>query len=252
MNNSKTESSQVKERNKDRVGLDAATIHELKTFLTAIIASAELLSDELQIDEKDMLGRLIQGIIRNAHSMDEKLSFLSEIDKLRADDLRSKMEAVEVRSVIRDVAAQFYSITKSRNQTLTVELPDNAPPVKANRQYLEQILSTLLANASKFTPDHGKLKVKAWQSNDYLAIQVDDTGVGIPVEEQEKIFQPHYQISHGKVKGDTGSGLGLAIAKQLVELNNGKIWIKSAVGQGSSFFFSLPVASSTAGAQSQT
>ena len=110
----------------------------------------------------------------------------------------------------------------------------------------------LLANANKFTPEHGELKVKAWQDDDYLAIQVDDTGVGIPVEEQEKIFQPHYQISHGRVKGDTGSELGLAIAKLLVELNGGKIWLKSEVGQGSSFFFSLPVESRKAGNQSQS
>ena len=178
--------------------------------------------------------------------MDEKLSFLSEIDRSRADDLYSKMEAIEVRSVIRDVTAQIYPITQSRKQSLTVQLPDRIPPVKANKQYLEQILSTLLANASKYTPAQGKLTVKAWQNDEYVAIRVDDTGVGIPIEEQEKIFQPHYQISQGKVKGDTGSGLGLAIAKLLVELHGGKIWLKSEVGQGSSFFFSLPIESSAA------
>jgi len=241
MDNVASKSGPVIEQKNDRIRLDAATIHELKTFLTAIIASAELLADELQIDEQETLGKLLHGIVRNAHSMDEKLSSLSEIDKLRADDLHSKMEAVEVRSIIRGVAAQFSPVTQRRKQSLAVELPDIMPPVKANRQYLEHILSNLLANASKFTPEYGKLAVKAWQDDGYLAIQIDDTGVGIPVEEQGKIFQPHYQISHGKVKGDVGTGLGLAIAKLLVELHGGKIWVKSGIGQGSSFFFTLPV-----------
>jgi len=99
----------------------------------------------------------------------------------------------------------------------------------------------LLANASKFTPEQGTLKVKASRQEKYLVVQVSDTGIGIPAEEQEKIFQPHYQISNGKVKGDTGSGLGLAIAKLLVELHSGSIRVESTVGRGSSFFFTLPL-----------
>jgi len=244
MDKYKPKNVQVGGQSKEGVGLDAATIHELKTSLTAIIASAELLVDEIETGEESTLRRLIQGIIRNARGMDEKLTYLSEMDRLRAGDIRSELETVEVKSVIRDVAAQFSPITQSKKQSLTVELPDSIPPVKVNRRYMEQILSTLLANASKFTPDQGKLKVKAWQDNDYLAVQVDDTGVGIPIGEQEKIFQPRYQVSHGKEESRTGSGLGLAIAKHLVELHGGRIWLKSVVGRGSSFFFTLPLESS--------
>lgn len=238
MDNSKPKSSEVGEQGKERIWLVAATIHELKTFLTAIIASAGLLADELQVDKKSILGRLIQGIVRNAHSIDERLFFLSEADRMQVGDFQSQLETVKIGTIIRDIAAQFHPITQSKKQSLTLELPDLLPPVKVNRRYLEQILLTLISNASKFTPEQGQVRVSAWQDGDSLIVQVDDNGVGIPVEEQEKIFQSHYQI---RVKGHTGSGLGLAAAKLLVELHGGKIWLKSMVGQGSSFFFSLPL-----------
>lgn len=218
----------------------AAIIHELKTSLTAIIASAELLADELQPDEKSTIGRLIQSIIRNAHSIDEKLSLPSEIAKLRAEDSRFQPEAVEIRQVIRNVAARLYPIIQNRKQSLTLELPDFLPLVKADRRYLEQILLNLLTNASDFTPDQGQIKVSAWQDSTSSVVKVSDTGIGIPPEEQERIFQPYYQVRQDRGRKPRDGGLGLAITKFLVELQKGKIWVESTVGEGSSFFFSLP------------
>jgi len=227
----------------------AAIIHELKTSLTAIIASAELLADELQPGEKSILGRLIQSITRNAHSIDGRLSLLTDTGGLLAESFQFQPEAVAIGQVIHNVATQLYPEIQSRRQALTLEVPDSLPPAKADRQYLEQILLTLIANASKFTAEEGQIKVSVCQDGESLVVQVSDTGVGIPAEEQERIFQPYYQVNRGKAHQPTrfgegkrysDSGLGLAIAKFLVELHQGKIWLKSTVGQGSSFFFSLP------------
>jgi len=220
----------------------STTTHELKTSLTAIIASAELLNDELQLDKKSVSGRLIQSIIRNAHSIDERLSRFSEMAELLAGDFRLQLEPVEIKRVIHDVATRFYPRIRSRNQSLTVELPGSLPLVKADRQYLEEILLALVANASKFTPERGRIKVSARQDGESLVLQVSDTGVGIPTEEQERISQPYYQINRDGEGKKTGSGLGLAITKSLVELHGGKIWLESIVGQGSTFAFSLPIA----------
>ena len=229
-------------QDKKRREFTSATTHELKTSLTAIIASAELLSDEFQLDKKSVSGRLIQSIIRNAHSIDERLSHFSEMAQLLAGDLRLQLEPVEIGQVIHDIAVRFYPKIRGRKQSLTVELPDSLPLVKADRQYLEEILLTLIANASKFTPERGKIKVGAQQDGESLVVQVSDTGMGIPAEEQERIFQPYYQINRDGEGKKTGSGLGLAITKSLVELHGGKIWLKSIVGQGSTFAFSLPIA----------
>lgn len=236
-------------QNEEKLDFVAAVIHELKTSLTAIIVSAELLADELQPDEKSVLGRLIQSVIRNAHSIDERLSLLSEAGGLLFENALFHPEPIEIGQVIHNVAAQLYPEIQSRRQSLTLEVPDSLPPVKADRQYLEQILLTLLANASKFTKEEGQIEVSACQEGKHLVVEVSDTGVGIPAEEQERIFQPYYQVTQDKGRQTTrlgeeerhsDRGLGLAIAKFLVELHGGKIWLKSIVGQGSSFFFSLP------------
>lgn len=236
-------------QSEDKLDFLAATIHDLKTFLTAIIVSAELLDDELKPGDKTALQRLIQSIIRNAHSIDERLSELGTTSGLLVVNSRFKPESVELGPVVRNVTAQLYPEIQSKRQSLTVEVPDFLPPVRADRQYLEQILLTLVANASKFTPEEGQIRVSVGQDDDNLIVQVSDTGIGVPVEEQEKIFQPYYQVGRspghknvatGEERKHTDSGLGLAIAKFLVELHEGKIWLKSTVEQGSSFFFSLP------------
>ena len=152
-------------QNEEKGDFVAAIIHELKTSLTAIIASAELLADEFQPDEKSTTGRLIQSIIRNAHSINEKLSLPTEIAKLRVKDFRFQPELVEMGQVIRNVAARLYPIIQNRRQSLTLELPDSLPLVKADRRYLEQILLNLLTNASNFTPEQGQIKVSAWQDS---------------------------------------------------------------------------------------
>jgi len=226
--------------NEEKVGFVAATIHELKTSLTAIIVSAELLADELQPDEKRIQERLIQSITRNARVMEERLSRFSEIGRFLEGDLRFLPEPLEIGRVIRDATTRLYPETQNRRQSVTVEVPDSLPPVKADRQYLEQILLTLVDNASKFTPEGGQIKVSAWQDGNSLVVQVSDTGIGIPAEEQEQVFQPYYRVKQGGRRKYPGSGLGLAVTKFLVELHGGEMWLKSVVGQGSRFFFSLP------------
>ena len=236
-------------QNNERVDFIAALNHELKTSLTGIIVSAELLAEELHPDRNSVLDKLIHSIIRNAHSIDERLSLLSERGSLLTESSKLQPEAVAIGPVIHNVASQLYPELQSRRQSLTLEVSDSLPPAKADRQYLEQILISLIANASKFTAEEGQVKVSAHQEGKSLVVQVSDTGVGIPAEEQERIFQPYYQVKRDKGEQTThlgerrkhsDSGLGLAIAKFLVELQEGKIWLESRVGQGSSFFFSLP------------
>ncbi|MFC1915933.1 sensor histidine kinase [Chloroflexota bacterium] len=236
MENLKEKTNQITEPEERKVGFGDATVHELKTLLTALIVSAELLSDELQLDRKSLPARLTQNIIRNAHNLDKKLSNFAKMTELLAGDFSFQPERLEIEPVIRDVTTQLYPITRSKRQSLVLELPTFLPPLKAHRQYLEQILLNLLTNASKFTPEGGEITVSASSENKSLVIKVTDNGIGIPTDKQGLIFQPYYQVNGGK-----GSGLGLAITKLLVELHDGKIWLQSISGQGSSFFFSLPL-----------
>jgi len=228
-------------QNEEKGDFVAATTHELKTSLTAIIVSAELLADELQPDEKSTPGRLIQSIIRNAHSIDERLSHFPEMVTLLRGERQLQLEPTDIGQVIRNVAARLYPIIQNRRQSLTLELPHFPLLARTDRQYLEKIVLTLIANASKFTPEEGQIKVSAWQDSVSSVVEVNDTGIGIPAQEQERIFQPYYQVKQDRGRRHRDSGLGLAITKFLVELHGGEIWVNSEPEKGSTFAFSLPL-----------
>ena len=219
-----------------KIGFGDATVHELKTLLTAIIVSAELLVEELQATKESMPLRLTQNIIRSAHSLDEKLSHFSEMAGLLSGEFSFQPELLEVEPIVHGVTSQIYPITHSRNQSLNVDLPATLPRIIAHHHYLEQIILNLLANASKFTPEGGSITVSATKNDTSLIIVVADNGIGISADKQELVFQPYFQVSGGK-----GSGLGLAITKFLVELHGGTIHLESTPGKGSRFTCSLPL-----------
>ena len=222
-------------QNNQSLHLTDAIMHELKTSLTVIIVSAELLAAQLNPEEKSVLDRLIQSIIRNARSIDGRLSILSGAEGLLLDNSKFQPKPVNVSEIIQDVISQLYPETQKKSQKIILDIPDSLPAVRADSQYLEQIFLTLMGNAVKFTGNEGTIKLSIYREGMTLIIQVSDNGIGIPEKEQELVFQPYYQINSGK-----GSGLGLAITKFLVELHGGKIWLESVTGQGSRFFFSLP------------
>jgi signal transduction histidine kinase len=240
-------------QNKQSLHVADAVMHELKTSLTAIIVSAELLAGELKPEEQSVLDRLIQSILRNAKSIDGRLSLLSEAEGLLVDNSHFKPEPVSIGETVRNVMSQLYPEVQSRKQTVTLEIPDTLPAARADGQYLEQILLTLIANAIKFTGNDGEIRLTAGRDGMKLVVTVCDSGPGIPDKEQDLVFQPYYQVSPkkkqptGKYDGEqghlgTGQGLGLAIAKLLVELHGGTLWLESKLGQGCRFSFSLPMA----------
>ncbi|MBN2238994.1 MAG: HAMP domain-containing histidine kinase [Dehalococcoidales bacterium] len=240
-------------RNNRKLHLADAIMHELKTSLTAIIVSAELLAEELRPEEKSVLDRLIQSIIRNAKSIDGRISLLSEAEGLLADNSRFQPEPLYISDILHNITTQLYPEIQSRQQVLSVDIQEHIPPVRADRQYLEQVFLTIIANAIKFSGDRAEIKVHVKKEARNLIVTISDNGPGIPEKEQELVFQPYYQVNvlkslpseeTGKRQSTLGSGqgIGLAIAKMLVELHGGKIWLESKSGQGTTFFISLPVA----------
>lgn len=226
--------------NQDSTQVDyvAAMTHELKTSLTAIIASAELIADELHPDEGSVQWTLLQAIIRNAHRLDESVTDFAQMPRQSVQDFQFRPEPIDIGTVIRDVVTRIHPRIQAQKQTLELEIADSLPPIRADKQHLGQILLLLTANATKFSHNEGSIKISVWrQDRETLLTQISDSCDGIPIEEQELIFKPHYQIG----RSDGEGGLGLAIAKFLVELHGGKIWVESQVGYGCSFFVSLPI-----------
>jgi len=228
----------MSDQERNQVDYVAAMTHELKTSLTAILASAELIADELHPEEGSVQWKLLQAIIRNAHRLDERITAFAEMPRQPVQDFQFRPESIDIGQTVRDIVARIHPRIQARQQTLELKIPDSLPTVRADKQHLEQVLLLLTANATKFSPERGKITIDAWQQDkETLITRVSDTCGGIPVEEHELIFKPHYQIG----RSDGEGGLGLTIAKFLVELNSGKIWVESESGYGCSFFFSLPL-----------
>lgn len=217
-----------------------SSIHELKTHLTAIIASTDLLAEQLQSKSGDPSGRLLRAISRNASSMNKKLSQLSGAGGFN-DMLQPLRDDVPVSQVIREISSLLGPIIRRRKQTLDLQMPGDLFPIQGNRQYISSILLSLVHNAIKFTPPGGNITVSASNDNKRVVIEVRDNGIGIPQEEWENIFELRRRLIHNQTS-DTGSGIGLPTARFLVELHGGKLWLNSEVGKGSRFFVALPAA----------
>ena len=213
--------------------------HELKTPLTTLITSANLLSDELAGDKDNPQTMLVTNIENAAHSMDERLNDLLNIAKLRVSELVIQPRAMDIEALIEQTVNQFNPTVQKRKQTLTLE-STSLPKVMADPQRIEQVLLNLLTNAAKSSPQEGKIVVRARKEDDNVVVEIEDNGPGLSEEAQGRLFKPYYRTESDRQQ-IPGLGLGFALSKRLLEEQGGKLWLNSEVGKGSTFSFSLPV-----------
>ena len=213
--------------------------HELKTPLTSIIAAAGLLAEELEVEGKEPYLKLIQNITHNANTLEVRIAELLETVKTGGGGIRLKLEPLDIKSLLQGIEWQIDPLIQSKEQKLSLELPDSLPLIQGDGPRLEQTVFNLMTNASKFTPQGGSIILRARKQKADIVIEVQDSGIGIPSEEQARLFKPYSRINADRQR-HPGLGLGLALAKQVVELHGGKIWVESEPGKGSTFAFSLP------------
>lgn len=237
----RTMRGELQKQNEQKTEFLHGVAHELKTPLTAIISSSELMDQGVMAASEAQKGRLVRNIAKSAWRMDKRITELLEYARMQTGGLELSAQPVEVQTVIRDVASQLSVLFDNKGQGFWVELPDVLPTVEADKAKLEQVLINLLENANKFSPDGGDVIVRAKHVDTRVVVEVDDSAVAISEEEREKVFDPYYRGEDAdKRQRLPGLGLGLAISKQLVELHEGEIWVESASGKGNRFAFSLP------------
>ena len=132
-------------------------------------------------------------------------------------------------------------MAKQKSLTVEVSIPADFPPLLTDREKLDLIFLNLLNNAIKYTPEGGHILVKAWLDGDKALMAVCDSGIGIPPEERDRIFDSFYQVEDSLTRHYGGIGLGLALVKNLLEICQGHMWVESEVGEGSTFTFELPL-----------
>ncbi len=235
-----TERKQAEEalerQDKERMDFINALIHEIKTPLTAMVASSKLLKKELLADSS-LLYDLAKNLDTAIHNLNRRISELTEFAKLQSTELVLFLQPVDIYQLAQDIAAQVSTLLQNKDQTLSLELPTSLPRVEADPDRVVQVLLNLLTNASKFSPPNSEICLQAYQVDTQLILEVHDCAPPIGPKEAKLIFNPYYL---GKEAG--GVGLGLSICKRLVELQGGKIWVEIQ-DKGNSFKFSLPLVS---------
>lgn len=228
---------ELEEEIKKRIEFTRALVHELKTPITPVLASSELLLEELK--EKPLLG-FVQNIYRGASNLNQRIDELLDLAKGEIGMLQLNPEPVDPMQLLQMIVNNMTPVALRNGQSLSLELPSSLSAVWADEERLRQVVLNLLNNAFKFTPAGGEIILRAKEDGTNLIIEVQDTGRGISEEEQQRLFEPYYRLESDRERL-SGLGLGLALSKKLVELHGGQIWMKSGKGKGSTFGFSVPL-----------
>jgi len=211
--------------------------HDLRSPLTTIKGFVQLLprAGPLTPQQQEFSAKILKGV----DNITELIQDLLDLGKIEAG-VGMEMDACQLDAIINKVVEDLRSQAESRRQRLDVELPPQLSPVLGNDLRLGQVVANLVGNAIKYTPDGGLISVRANNSNGQIVVSVQDTGIGIPLADQPYIFEKFYRVQSEETEDISGTGLGLAIVKSVVERHNGRVWVKSEPGVGSTFTFILP------------
>jgi two-component system, OmpR family, phosphate regulon sensor histidine kinase PhoR len=218
--------------------------HELRTPLASLRALVETLADGA-IDDPPAAQRFLQRMEVEVDALTQMVQELLELSRIEAGQAALRLQELPVAAVIGLGAERLRPQAERSNLALHFDLPEPLPEIVVDPDRIQQVVTNLVHNAIKFTPAGGCITLSALPNAaaGEVVISVHDTGVGIASEDLPRIFERFYKADRARAGG--GTGLGLAIAKHIVQAHGGRIWAESAVGKGSTFFFTLPSAPST-------
>jgi signal transduction histidine kinase/DNA-binding NarL/FixJ family response regulator len=210
--------------------------HELRAPLASVITYATLMEESSDANVRSHLRVVLDAATRLHLLLDDMLN-------LRNLDTGAAVlhpEPVALADALEQALRSLSHLALAKQQTVLTELPPDLPPVFADPEKLQVILLNLISNAIKFTPSKGSITLNAVPDNGDLVVSVQDTGIGIPESERERIFERFYQVADSLRREQGGLGLGLSIVRGMVELHGGRVWVEGEIGQGSTFRFTLP------------
>jgi len=232
----------LKEMDNIKTRFFANISHEFRTPLTLILGPLTKLNED---NFEGNLKKVYDMMIRNAKRLQHLINDLLELSKLESGKLKLKTSKVDFVKFMKMMLANYTSLAETRNINYKFRSFIEAQEVYIDQTKVEQILHNLLSNAFKFTESGGKVKVllniTAVDDRPYMEVLVEDSGIGIPNKQLDKIFERFYQADTINYSTQQGTGIGLALAKELVELHYGKLTVKSIEGEGTTFRLLLPL-----------
>ena len=228
----------------------AIVAHDLRNPMNTILTSATIIGDSLEqgakksvdISNPALLADLktcVEAIQSSVKTMDRLICDLLDVSRMEAGSFSIQRSHVDIGALLEENLKLCESQARAKKIKVSSEIPSGLPPVSGDRNRLDQVLSNLLGNAFKFTPEGGRVVVRARKIDASVEITVEDSGPGIPAADLPRIFDRYWR---GDRASRDGAGLGLAICKGIVDAHGGKIWVESAPGGGTTFWFTVPCA----------
>lgn len=226
--------------------------HELKTPLTSIKGYVDMIVDHLKDKMDPSVFKMIESVSRAANRLHISVKEILEVSRIDQKRLKLNLKKQPLLPIINESIEELNDLAEQRNITIRNKIPEGLPDIYTESSRLLQVFSNIISNSIKFSPDGKEIVISASEKNELLYVTITDQGIGINLEEQEKIFSPFYEASEirhhssgaSKFMGK-GMGLGLAIASEIIKLHGGKIWVKSECMDvencpGSEFYITLP------------
>ena len=218
----------------------ASMSHELRTPLNAILGFSEVLSERMFGEINDRQAEYLSDILESGRHLLSLINDILDLSKIEAGRMELEPAEFDLKDAVENAMSLVRERAHRRGIAFQRTIDDNVGLIRADERKVKQVLLNLLSNALKFTPEGGEIHVRAELRDGMAQISVTDSGVGIAPEDQEAVFEEFRQVGKAEKKAE-GTGLGLAISRKFIELHGGRIWVKSQVGTGSTFAFTLPL-----------
>jgi signal transduction histidine kinase len=213
--------------------------HELRTPLNAIIGFSEVLLERMFGEMNDKQTEYLQDIAGSGRHLLSLINDILDLSKVEAGRMELEPSEFHLPTALDDACTLVRERASRRDIALRVTVDEQIGEVRADERKIKQVMLNLLSNAIKFTPEGGRIEVRAVPVNGFSQVSVTDTGIGIAPEDQDAVFDEFRQVGTSAARRE-GTGLGLALCRKFIELHGGKIWVQSQVGAGSTFTFTLP------------
>ncbi len=233
-------SERLKEMDRLKSEFLANMSHELRTPLNSIIGFSRVIIKGIDGPLTDMQRTDLQAIFDSGNHLLGLINDILDFSKIEAGKMELVFEATNLRDIIKGVMSTAIALVKDKQLDLKQEVPEDLPIVKADARRVRQVLLNLVGNSSKFT-EKGHIKVFAFHDPMFVTIGVQDTGIGIPADKLDSVFEAFTQVDSSSTRRYGGTGLGLPVAKSFVEAHGGRMWVESVLGEGSIFYFTLPI-----------
>jgi two-component system, OmpR family, phosphate regulon sensor histidine kinase PhoR len=216
--------------------------HEIRSPMNSLLMQLKNISDGLAGAVTEKQKEILQRASDKILNLNSLVTELLDLSRIESGLISHEKEQVDIAQLLADQKTFHTPYAEEKQITILLKCSANLPSILANRQNMEEVFSNLITNSIKYSPANATITISGKTENDYLQLQVTDTGFGISTEDQEKIFTRFYRVKDANTRQIHGTGLGLAIVKSIIESHHGKISVASEIGRGTTFTVLLPLA----------